>query len=65
MAFAKKVLAEKAVSMGADPDSLEISVIEEQVFNMIRGYSRTGQNIRLKLCITPGIIREWQKEQGS
>ncbi|MBW2093684.1 MAG: hydantoinase/oxoprolinase family protein [Deltaproteobacteria bacterium] len=65
MSFANEVLRDQAVKIGADPDSLEISVIEEQVFNMIRGYARTGQNIRIKLCITPGIIREWKKEQGS
>lgn len=63
MAFAGDVLRDQAGKIGADPDSLEVSVVEEQVFNMIRGYSRTGQNIRLKLCITPGIIKGWKKEQ--
>jgi N-methylhydantoinase A len=62
MSFANEVLRDRAVRIGADPDALEISIIEEQVFNMIRGYSRTGQNIRIKLSITPGIIREWKKE---
>ncbi len=65
MSLADEVLKKQALKIGADPDSLEISVIEKQVFNMIRGYSRTGQNIRIKLCITPGIIREWKKEQES
>lgn len=65
MSLANEVLKEQALKIGADPDSLEISIIEHQVFNMIRGYSRTGQNIRIKLCITPGIIREWKKEQGA
>jgi N-methylhydantoinase A len=65
MSFAREVLGKRALEAGADPESLEISVIEEQVFNMIRGYSRTGQNIRIKLCITPGIIPEWKKEHGS
>jgi len=64
MSLARDVLREQARKIGADPESLEISVIEEQVFNMIRGYSRTGQNIRIRLCITPGIIREWKKERG-
>jgi len=65
MSFAREVLGNRAREAGADPESLEISVVEEQVFNMIRGYSRTGQNIRIKLCITPGIIPEWKKGHGS
>ncbi len=65
MSLAREVLRKRALEVGADPESLEISVIEKQVFNMIRGYSRTGQNMRVKLCITPGIIREWKRKTRS
>ncbi len=61
LALARETLKRQAVEMGADPESLDISVIQKQVFNMIRGFSRTGRNIRLKTCITPGLIPEWQR----
>jgi N-methylhydantoinase A/oxoprolinase/acetone carboxylase beta subunit len=60
MSLAGEVLKEQAVEIGADPTALDISVTEKQVFNMIRGYSRTGRNIRLRMCITPGLISEWK-----
>lgn len=37
----------------------EISVLEEQVFNIVRGFSTTGRNMRLKLQTKPGVIEEW------
>jgi hypothetical protein len=46
---------------GNGEESNEVSVSERHVFHMIRGYSRTGQNIRVKMCVTPGIIREWRR----
>jgi N-methylhydantoinase A/oxoprolinase/acetone carboxylase beta subunit len=60
LSLAGDVLRKQAVENGADPAALDISVTEKQVFNMIRGYSRTGRNIRLKMCITPGLISEWK-----
>ncbi len=59
--LADKELRKRAVQIGADTDSLEISITEQQVFNMIRGYYRAGQNIRLKMCITPGLISGWKQ----
>ena len=59
IALGHEVLRKNAIDIGADPETLEISTTEQQMFNMIRGYSRTGQNIRLKMCITPGLIPEW------
>jgi len=61
IALGQKVLSRKAVWVGAEEKELEISVTEKQIFNMIRGYSRTGQNIRLKMGITPGLIPEWKR----
>ena len=60
MALARGALRDEAAAFGADPADLDITVAEQQVFNMIRGYSRTGKNIRLKLCVTPGLIPEWK-----
>ncbi|MCF8062696.1 MAG: hydantoinase/oxoprolinase family protein [Deltaproteobacteria bacterium] len=53
---------EKAVSgAGGAEDDLEITVTEQQSFNMIQGFSRTGRNIRLNLCVTPGLIPGWPR----
>ena len=60
MSLAGEVLKKQAVEIGADPTALDISVTEKQVFNMIRGYSRTGRNIRMRMSITPGLISEWK-----
>ncbi len=59
VSLARKVLREQAIQTGADPENLSMSITEQQVFNMIRGQHRTGQNIRLKMSITPGLIPEW------
>lgn len=37
----------------------EISVLEEQSFNIVRGFSTVGRNFRLKLQTRPGILDEW------
>ncbi len=61
LSMAEKVLRQQAVEAGADPENLEVSAIERQTFNMIRGFSKTGQNIRLKMSVVPGIIPEWKR----
>jgi N-methylhydantoinase A/oxoprolinase/acetone carboxylase beta subunit len=58
-ALAEEALRSAAASAGGE--AVEISVVERQCFNMIRGYSRTGRNIRLKLCVTPGMTGEWRR----
>jgi N-methylhydantoinase A len=57
----EEALRSQALKIGANPDSVEISITEKQVFSMIRGYFRAGQNIRLRMCITPGLIPEWTR----
>lgn len=58
-ALAEEALRAAASSAGGE--AKEISVVERQCFNMIRGYSCTGRNIRLKLCVTPGLTAEWSR----
>jgi hypothetical protein len=43
-------------------DDMELSVIEEQCFNMIRGFSTVGRNMRVKIQTRPGILREWSSQ---
>ena len=59
IALATDHLRARALAIGADPDHLDLSVTEKQSFNMIRGFTRTGRNIRLKMEITPGLIPQW------
>lgn len=59
--LASSTIREQALKFGADPKGLEFSVVEKQIFNMIRNYSRVGQNIRLKLCINPGLLPGWKR----
>ncbi|MBN2297539.1 MAG: hydantoinase/oxoprolinase family protein [Deltaproteobacteria bacterium] len=59
-----KVMGEKAMKDNAEflglTGDIEISILEEQSFNMVRGFSTTGKNMRLKLQTKPGIINEWR-----
>ncbi len=43
-------------------DDIEMSILEEQSFNMVRGFSTTGKNLRLKIQTRPGIIHEWSPQ---
>ncbi len=52
------IIKENAAYLGLT-DDVEISILEEQSFNMVRGFSTTGKNMRLKIQTRPGIIREW------
>ena len=59
-----KVMGEKAMKDNAEflglSGDIEISILEEQSFNMVRGFSTTGKNMRLKIQTKPGIINEWR-----
>lgn len=58
---ATEVLIARAERSGAPGGTVPITIAEKQVFNMIRGFSRTGQIIRLKLCVVPGLIPQWKR----
>ena len=53
-----EILIERAVSLGAAKDEIETEIIEESVFNMVRGFFTSGKNIRIKAQIKPGLIGE-------
>lgn len=42
---------------GASEEDLEIELTECQSFNVIRGFSTAGKNIRVRLQIKPGLIK--------
>jgi N-methylhydantoinase A/oxoprolinase/acetone carboxylase beta subunit len=51
-----ELLKTKAVERGANPDFLEMEVLEMLAFNMVRGFNTTGKNIRVKVQVKPGLI---------
>jgi N-methylhydantoinase A/oxoprolinase/acetone carboxylase beta subunit len=52
-----ELLRKKALEKGADPEELEMEVIEDLQFNMVQGFYTTGKNIRVKVQVQPGLIR--------
>jgi N-methylhydantoinase A len=51
-----ELLRAKAIKRGANADYLEMEVLESLQFNMVRGFTTTGKNIRIKVQVTPGLI---------
>jgi len=45
---------------GANIDDLDLDVLEELEFNMVRGFRLTGKNIRIKLQVKPGLIHNYK-----
>jgi len=55
-AQALDLLRVKALARGANPDYLEMEVVESQQFNMVRGFTTSGKNIRVRVQVKPGLI---------
>ncbi|MGD8293880.1 MAG: hydantoinase/oxoprolinase family protein [Desulfobacterales bacterium] len=51
-----ELLKAKAIRRGADAEFLEMELLESLEFNMVRGFTTTGKNIRIKAQIKPGLI---------
>ncbi len=60
----REKLREMAVHMGAKEQDIDIEVIEDQEFNMIKDFTTVGKNIRIKLQIQPGLIYGYDREEG-
>jgi N-methylhydantoinase A/oxoprolinase/acetone carboxylase beta subunit len=59
--LAFELLKTKAVERGANPDQLEMEVLETLQFNMVRGFNTTGKNIRVKVQVKPGLIHGYDE----
>lgn len=57
--IANELLKEKALQKGAHPEDLEMEVLEDLQFNMVRGFHTTGKNIRIKVQVKPGILNDY------
>lgn len=62
--MALELLSEKALQRGANPDHLEMEIIEANQFNMIRGFHTIGKNIRVRAQIKPGLIQGYDPIAG-
>ena len=51
------LLRKKALERGADPEHLEMELLETQMFNMVRGFQTTGRNMRVRAQVKPGLIQ--------
>lgn len=52
----KEKLFERSLKMGAKKEDIDMEIIEDQEFNMVRGFYTTGKNIRIKVQVKPGLI---------
>jgi N-methylhydantoinase A len=59
--IAYDLLKKKAVNRGADPRDLDMEVLEDLEFNMVRGFYTTGKNIRIKVQVKPGLIHGYDQ----
>jgi hypothetical protein len=57
-------LRERARKLGAREADIEVEIVEDQEFNMVRGFYTTGKNIRIKAQVKPGLIAGFAKEGG-
>ena len=55
------LLRNKALASGANPDSLEMEVVEELAFNIVKGFNTTGKNMRVKVQVKPGLIHGYDE----
>ncbi len=62
--MASSLLEQKAMKIGSHMEDLEIEVVEDMEFNMVRGFSTTGKNIRVKVQVKPGLIHGYDPIAG-
>jgi hypothetical protein len=52
----REKLRQRALQISAIGEDIEMEIVEDLEFNMVRGFSRTGKNIRIKAQVKPGLI---------
>ncbi|MCJ8499862.1 hydantoinase/oxoprolinase family protein [Desulfatitalea alkaliphila] len=62
--LALQLLREKALRRGANPDHLELEIVDAYQFNMIRGFTTIGKNIRVRAQVKPGLIQGYDPIGG-
>lgn len=59
------LVKEKAISSGTNPHNIDAEITEESSFNMVRGYSTLGKDIRVKAQIKPGLTHELRSDHNA
>lgn len=54
----KDMLIERARAAGAKEEDIVVEVADIQSFNVVRSFSTTGKNIRVRLQVKPGLIKD-------
>jgi N-methylhydantoinase A/oxoprolinase/acetone carboxylase beta subunit len=52
-----ELLKAKALRRGAIPENLNTEILEASEFNMVRGFSTVGKNLRVRAQVKPGLIQ--------
>jgi N-methylhydantoinase A/oxoprolinase/acetone carboxylase beta subunit len=60
-----ELLKAKALAMGANPGHLELEIVDESAFNMVRGFNTTGKLMHVKAQIKPGLIHGYDPIAGA
>ncbi len=55
------LLRKKCIRQGASEREVEMELLEDLQFNMVRGFYTTGRNIRTKVQVKPGLIPEYRE----
>ncbi len=58
------LLRKKHIKAGAAESEMDIEIIEQAEFNMVRGFSKAGKNIRVKVQVKPGLIPSYHEVLG-
>jgi N-methylhydantoinase A/oxoprolinase/acetone carboxylase beta subunit len=62
--LAYEMLRQKALRFGAEPGDLDVELLEDVEFNMVRGFYTTGRIIRVRVQIKPGLIHQYRSIAG-
>lgn len=60
-----ELVRRKAIGRGANPDHLQMEILEESQFNMVRRFSKVGKNIRVRAQVKPGLIHGYDPATGT
>ena len=61
IALAFDLLRKKSLKAGAEESELEMEVVEDIQFNMVRDFHTAGKNIRVKVQVKPGLIGRYRE----
>lgn len=59
--LASELLRKKCRREGSAEEEIQVEVLEDSQFNMVRGFYTTGRNIRVKVQVKPGLIPEYRQ----